>query len=92
VGVNTIDRPAIFLDRDGTLVQEVFYPETGELEAPMYPEDVRLIAGAAAAARRLSDAGFLLILVSNQGAYAKGKTSLRSLPREDEERLGGRLA
>jgi D-glycero-D-manno-heptose 1,7-bisphosphate phosphatase len=79
MGVRSIDRQAVFLDRDGTLVDEVDYPETGECEAPMYPEDVRLITGAAPALRRLSDAGFLLILVSNQGAYAKGKVSLRSL-------------
>jgi D-glycero-D-manno-heptose 1,7-bisphosphate phosphatase len=79
MGVGEIGRPAIFLDRDGTLVEEIFYPETGEKEAPLSAEDVRLIEGAAGAARRLAEAGFLLILISNQGAYAKGKTSLRDL-------------
>jgi D-glycero-D-manno-heptose 1,7-bisphosphate phosphatase len=79
VGVGTIGRPAIFLDRDGVLVEEVFYPETGEREAPMRSEDVRLISGAADGLRRLAAAGFLLVLVSNQGAYAKGKIGLRSL-------------
>jgi D-glycero-D-manno-heptose 1,7-bisphosphate phosphatase len=79
VGVRTIGRPAIFLDRDGVLVEEVFYPETGEREAPMRPEDVRLIAGAADGLRRLAAAGFLLVLISNQAAHAKGKVGLRSL-------------
>ncbi len=79
MGVGAIGRPAIFLDRDGVLVEEVFYPETGEREAPMRPEDVRLIAGAAEALRRLAAAGLLLVLVSNQAAHAKGKVSLRSL-------------
>jgi D-glycero-D-manno-heptose 1,7-bisphosphate phosphatase len=79
MGVGEIGRPAIFFDRDGTLVEEIFYPETGEKEAPLRPEDVRLIEGAAGAARQLAEAGFLLILISNQGAYAKGKASLRDL-------------
>ena len=30
-----MSRPAVFLDRDGVLVEEVFYPETGEREAPL---------------------------------------------------------
>ena len=79
MGIGSVSRPAIFLDRDGVLVEDVFYPETGEWEAPLRAEDVRLISGSAAAARRLSEAGFALVLISNQGAYAKGKTSLRSL-------------
>ena len=45
----------------------------------MRPEDVRLVPGAAAAALRLKMMGFLLILVSNQGAAAKGKIGLDSL-------------
>jgi D-glycero-D-manno-heptose 1,7-bisphosphate phosphatase len=70
---------AVFFDRDGVLVEEVFYPETGEKEAPLRPEDVRLVPGAALAASRLAAAGYALVVVSNQGAYAKGKTTLRSL-------------
>jgi D-glycero-D-manno-heptose 1,7-bisphosphate phosphatase len=79
VGIGALSRPAVFLDRDGILVEEVFYPETGEWEAPLAPEDVRLIPGAPAAARRLQQAGYALVLISNQAAHAKGKTSLRSL-------------
>jgi len=74
-----MSRPAIFLDRDGVLVEEIFYPATGEWEAPLVPEDVRLIPHSAEAARRLSEAGFGLVLVSNQAGFAKGKTSLRAL-------------
>ena len=74
-----MSRPAVFFDRDGVLVEEVFYPETGEKEAPLRPEDVRLVPGAALAARRLAGAGYALVVVSNQGAFAKGKTTLRSL-------------
>jgi D-glycero-D-manno-heptose 1,7-bisphosphate phosphatase len=72
-------RPAVFLDRDGVLVEEVFYRESGEWEAPWRADDMRLIPGAAAAARWLAEAGFALVLVSNQAAFAKGKTTLRNL-------------
>lgn len=74
-----MSRPAVFLDRDGVLVEEVFYPETGETEAPLRAEDVRLLPGAAAAAQALARRGYALVLLSNQAAYAKGKTSLREL-------------
>jgi len=79
VGIRAVSRPAVFLDRDGVLVEEIFYSQTGEWEAPLRPEDVRLIPGAAAAVRRLAEAGYALVLISNQAAYAKGKTGLRAL-------------
>ena len=37
-----MSRAAVFLDRDGVLVEEVYYPQTGETEAPLRPQDVRL--------------------------------------------------
>ena len=74
-----MSRPAVFLDRDGVLVEEIYYPETGETEAPLKPEHVRLIPGAAAVMRRLEESNFVLILISNQAGFAKGKTSLRAL-------------
>jgi D-glycero-D-manno-heptose 1,7-bisphosphate phosphatase len=74
-----MSRRAIFLDRDGVLVEEIYYPRTGEREAPLAPEEVRLLPGVAAALRRLAEAGYALVVISNQGGYAKGKTSLRAL-------------
>jgi histidinol-phosphate phosphatase family protein len=74
-----MSRPAVFLDRDGVLVQEVFYRQTGEREAPLRPEDVQLMAGAIKGARSLADAGYALVIISNQGGFAKGKTTLRAL-------------
>jgi len=79
MGIGAMSRPAIFLDRDGVLVEEIFYAHTGEREAPLSAEDVRLLPGAAAALRRLAEAGFALVVISNQGGYAKGKTTLRAL-------------
>ncbi len=57
-------RRAVFLDRDGTLVEEVPYLHD--------PELVRLVPGAAAALRELAAAGFALVVVTNQAGVAKG--------------------
>jgi D-glycero-D-manno-heptose 1,7-bisphosphate phosphatase len=72
-------RPAAFLDRDGTLNEFVPDPVSGLPESPLRVADVRLIEGAAAAARQLAQAGFALVCVSNQPAAAKGKVSLERL-------------
>jgi D-glycero-D-manno-heptose 1,7-bisphosphate phosphatase len=56
--------PAVFLDRDGTVNQEV-----GPVQSP---EQMRPIPGAATALKRLGDAGFLRIVVSNQSRVARG--------------------
>lgn len=45
----------------------------------MAPEDLVLKTGAVAALRRLLKLGFQLIIVSNQSAFAKGKTTLDAL-------------
>ncbi len=72
-------RAAVFLDRDGVLNELVADPLTSTPESPLRVEDVGLIAGAAAAARTLAHAGFVLICTSNQPAAAKGRVSLEQL-------------
>lgn len=57
-------RRAAFLDRDGTLIRERHFLAD--------PAGVELIDGAAAALRALRDAGFALILVTNQSGIARG--------------------
>jgi D-glycero-D-manno-heptose 1,7-bisphosphate phosphatase len=74
-----MSRPAVFLDRDGVLVEEIFYAHTGEREAPLSADDVRLLPGVTDALKRLAQAGFSLVVISNQGAHAKGKATLRAL-------------
>lgn len=59
-------RPAVFLDRDGTIVQD---PAPGFLSEP---GKVRLFPGAAEAIRQLNGAGFLVVTVSNQSGIARG--------------------
>ncbi|MEA2755332.1 MAG: hypothetical protein QOJ54_1621 [Aliidongia sp.] len=84
-------RPAVFLDRDGVINEDVFYPETGEWEAPMHPDDLVLRPGVLPALARLAATGAALILVSNQAAHAKGKVALEQLIAVDG-RLRGLLA
>jgi mannose-1-phosphate guanylyltransferase len=57
-------RPAVFLDRDGTLIEHVPYL--------CDPELVRLLPGTADALKRLRRAGFACILVTNQSAIGRG--------------------
>jgi histidinol-phosphate phosphatase family protein len=57
-------RPAIFIDRDGTIVRDTHYMND--------PEGVELVEGAARALARLRDAGFAIIVVTNQSGIARG--------------------
>ena len=57
-------RAAVFLDRDGTVVEDTHYLAD--------PERVTLIPGAAAAIRRMSAAGLPVMLVMNQSGIAHG--------------------
>jgi D-glycero-D-manno-heptose 1,7-bisphosphate phosphatase len=58
-------KPAIFLDRDGTLNEEVNYLSD--------PEQLVLIPGAAAAVARLNARGIPVVVVTNQSGIGRGK-------------------
>ena len=68
---------AVFVDRDGVINEPVW--DVDSFESPYRPEDVILVPGAAEALARLRDAGFALVLVSNQPAAAKGKATREAL-------------
>ncbi|HWJ22192.1 MAG TPA: HAD family hydrolase [Gemmatimonadaceae bacterium] len=57
-------RAAAFLDRDGTLIEDVHYIARAD--------DVRLLAGAADAVRRLNQAGVSVVIVTNQSGIGRG--------------------
>lgn len=60
-------RPAAFLDRDGTLIHDAHYLRD--------PALVRLIDGVPAELRRLADAGYALVVITNQSGIARGLLS-----------------
>jgi D-glycero-D-manno-heptose 1,7-bisphosphate phosphatase len=58
---------AVFLDRDGTLIEDVGYISD--------PESVVFLEGAIDALRTLRELGFALVVVSNQSGIARGLIS-----------------
>lgn len=80
-------RWAVFLDRDGTLNDEVEYLHE--------PDQLRLLPGAARAVRLLNRAAVLVILVTNQAGIGRGyysEAAMRALHRELAARLAARGA
>jgi D-glycero-D-manno-heptose 1,7-bisphosphate phosphatase len=57
-------RPAVFVDRDGTLLEERDYLAS--------PDDVELVPGTIEALGRLRRSGFLVVVVTNQSGIARG--------------------
>lgn len=69
---------AVFLDRDGTLIEDEHYLSR--------PEQVRLVDGAAEAVARINSALIPVIVVTNQSGIARG-----ILTEADHERVTARL-
>jgi len=69
---------AVFLDRDGTLIEDKDYLSD--------PDQVMIFPGAAEALKRLQDAGFKLFIVSNQSGIGRGYYTM-----EDMHRVNARL-
>jgi D-glycero-D-manno-heptose 1,7-bisphosphate phosphatase len=57
-------RPAVFIDRDGTLTEEVGYVN--------HPSRLRVLPRSAQAVRRLNEAGIAAVVVTNQAGVARG--------------------
>lgn len=60
----TVPRPAVFIDRDGTISDEVGYVN--------HPSRYKVFPFAAEAIRQINNAGWLAILVTNQAGVARG--------------------
>jgi D-glycero-D-manno-heptose 1,7-bisphosphate phosphatase len=56
--------PGLFLDRDGTLMEDPGYVS--------HPDQVRLIPGVPAALKRFREAGYALVVVTNQSGIGRG--------------------
>lgn len=72
-------RPFVFLDRDGTIIEEKHYLSD--------PAQVVLLDGAGRALKELQNAGFGLAVVSNQSGIGRGYFTAQDL-----KRVNGRLA
>lgn len=66
-GNSAARRRAVFIDRDGTLNVHAGYV--------LRPDQLDVYDFAGKAVRRLNDAGWLVILVTNQGVLARGRCS-----------------
>jgi D-glycero-D-manno-heptose 1,7-bisphosphate phosphatase len=82
-------RPAVFMDRDGTISEEVGYVN--------HPSRYRVFPFSAEAVRMLNELGWLAILVTNQAGVARGYFTedligeVHSLLKEELEEGGARL-
>ncbi len=75
-------RRAIFLDRDGVLIESIM--RDGKPHSAMTPQDVRIIPGVPEACRELSRLGFLLVMVTNQPEIARGRISREFVEQTNE--------
>lgn len=68
-----IPKPAIFLDRDGTINEIVYNDDIEQLDSPLNPEQLKLFPNVVSALKIFKALGYRLIIVTNQPAAAKGK-------------------
>ena len=62
--MTVMSRRAVFLDKDGTLIENVPYNTD--------PAKIRLMAGAANAVRMIHSQGYQIVVVTNQSGVARG--------------------
>jgi D-glycero-D-manno-heptose 1,7-bisphosphate phosphatase len=74
-----VARPAVFIDRDGTLTEEVGYVN--------HPRRIRLLPRSAEAIRRLNAAGIAAVVATNQAGLARGYFSAEVLKAANDEML-----
>ncbi|MCD6310150.1 MAG: HAD family hydrolase [Candidatus Eremiobacteraeota bacterium] len=69
-------RPALFLDRDGTIIEDAGYLDD--------PAGIKIIPGVPMALSRASQQGFALIVISNQSGVARGLYPLDAIYRVND--------
>ena len=62
---------AVFLDRDGVINELIYHEEQGIIDSPFTVSQLQIIDGVPEAIRILHDAGYKVIIVSNQPGVAK---------------------
>ncbi|MGI8812825.1 MAG: D-glycero-alpha-D-manno-heptose-1,7-bisphosphate 7-phosphatase [Pyrinomonadaceae bacterium] len=82
----TKKKPAIFVDRDGTLIEEVNFLSR--------VEDLRIFEFTAQALRLLKDQGFLVVVVTNQSGIGRriyDEAAMNSIHASIQKQLGGAI-
>ena len=80
-------KPALFLDRDGTLIADTDFVRS--------PEEVVLLPGAADAVARANAAAWLVVVITNQSGIARGiltENDYQAVAREVERQFAARGA
>lgn len=83
---NSSKAPAVFLDRDGTLMQDADYCSR--------PNQVRIFGGVSTALRQLKNAGYKIIVITNQSGIGRGffsEEQYRAVEAEVSRQLGNGL-
>jgi histidinol-phosphate phosphatase family protein len=78
--------PAVFLDRDGTIMHDADYCSR--------PDQVRVFDGVSAALQRLKSAGYKIIVITNQSGIGRGfftEKEYRAVEAEVSRQLGDGL-
>src|SRR3954462_4109391 len=87
----------VVLDRDGVLNRLVSHRADGMLESPHSVSEVEILPGVPEALLRLTEAGLVVVLATNQPAAAKGQVTREELDRihaaivAESEQAGGRI-
>lgn len=64
-------KKAVFLDRDGTIIADMNYLQTSD--------KIKILPGVAEALRKLREAGYLLVIITNQSGVGRGYFSTRTV-------------
>jgi D-glycero-D-manno-heptose 1,7-bisphosphate phosphatase len=71
------DRKAIFIDKDGTLIEDVPYN--------VDPNKIKLSTNCLTGLRNLKEKGYLLVIISNQSGVARGYFKEKELPAVEQK-------
>ena len=79
-------QPAVFLDRDGVLIDLAYDEDDRTYESPLSADQISLAEGAAEGVAAIKESGWQIVVVSNQPVVAKEKVT-----REEFEKMHGQV-
>ncbi len=76
---------AVFLDRDGVINEIVYHKESGILDSPSNPEQIKLFPDVEKAINKFKKLGFKIIIVTNQPGIAKDNFTIEIFEKMKEK-------